>query len=449
MNYITIDAETYWSQDHSLSKMNPIIYSTHPETELISLSYKLNNDQTYTIWGEDAILAWAKTMPWDDLAVIAHNGNGFDHMLLVWRLGASPKLFCDTLAMARPFHAKDVGGSLKALVKHYGLGTKDATALHQTKGKHLADFTTQEKADMGVYNRMDVDQTWGLFKKLAPLTPPGEMKLIDMTARMLVYPQFHVDQQLLTRGLKAERARKHAMLMELANHLEIIGLTDEDIAAQAQTILMSAAKFSEILTSRGVPVPTKLSPTTGKETPALAKTDEAFTALQDHPDPIVSTATRARLGVKSTILESRIEALLAVSTALDGKMPIPLQYYGADTTGRFSGCLVADTKVLCYDTQTLTVKEVCIVDVLPDDLVWDGEAFVAHDGVAFSGYAEVVEWDGIVGTADHVVFTEREEISLLEASERQLPIKTCRRPTEDEVDAARRHARYNKARTAM
>ena len=337
MQYLTIDAETYWSQDHSLSKMNPILYCTHPETELISLSYKLNNDQTYTIWGEDAILAWAKTMPWEDLAVIAHNGNGFDHMLLVWRLGAHPKLFCDTLAMARPFHAKDVGGSLKALVKHYGLGVKDATALHQTKGKHLVDFTTQEKADMGVYNRMDVDQTWGLFKKLAPLTPPGEMKLIDMTARMLVYPQFHVDQQLLTRGLKAERARKHAMLMELAQHLEIIGLTDEDIAAQAQTLLMSAQKFSEILTSRGVPVPTKLSPTTGKETPALAKTDEAFTALQDHPDPIVSTAARARLGVKSTILESRIEALLAVSTALDGKMPIPLQYYGADTTARFSG----------------------------------------------------------------------------------------------------------------
>lgn len=337
MQYLTLDFEAYWSQYHSLSKMNPILYCTHPDTELISLSYKLNNDQTYTLWGEEAILAWAKTMPWEDLAVIAHNGNGFDHMLLVWRLGAHPKLFCDTLAMARPFHAKDVGGSLKALVKHYGLGVKDATALHQTKGKHLVDFTTQEKADMGVYNRMDVDQTWGLFRKLAPLTPPGEMKLIDMTARMLVYPQFHVDQQLLTRGLKAERARKHAMLMELAQHLEIIGLTDEDIAAQAQTILMSAAKFSEILTSRGVPVPTKLSPTTGKETPALAKTDEAFTALQDHPDPIVSTAARARLGVKSTILESRIEALLAVSSALNGKMPIPLQYYGADTTGRFSG----------------------------------------------------------------------------------------------------------------
>ena len=337
MNYLTLDFETYWSQDHSLSKMNPIIYSTHPETELISLSYKLNNEQTYTIWGEDAILAWAKTMPWDDLAVIAHNGNGFDHMLLVWRLDAHPKLFCDTLAMARPFHAKDVGGSLKALVKHYGLGVKDATALHQTKGKHLADFTTQEKADMGVYNRMDVDQTWGLFKKLAPLTPPGELKLIDMTARMLVYPQFYVDQQLLTRGLKAERARKHAMLMEFAQHLEIVGLTDEDIAAQAQTLLMSAQKFGEILTSRGVPVPMKISPTTGRETPALAKTDEAFTALQDHDDPLVSMAARARLGVRSTILESRIEALLAVSSAVDGWMPIPLLYYGADTTGRFSG----------------------------------------------------------------------------------------------------------------
>jgi DNA polymerase len=449
MQYITIDAETYWSQNHSLSEMNPILYCTHPETELISVSCKINGESTYTIWGEKAIQAWAKLIPWEDLAVIAHNGNGFDFMLLVWRLGAHPRLFIDTMAMARPIHAKTTGVSLKTLVRHYGLGVKDATALHQTKGKHLLDFTNQELADMGTYNRMDVDQTWGLFQKLLPLTPLSEMKLIDMTARMLVYPQFHVDQQLLTRGLKAERARKRIMLMELAQHLGIIGLTDEDIAAQARTILMSAAKFSEILVSRGVPVPTKISPTTGKETPALAKTDEAFTALQEHPDPIVSTATRARLGVKSTILESRIEAMLALSTALDGKMPIPLQYYGADTTGRFSGCLVADTKVLCYDTQMLTVKEVCIVDVLPDDLVWDGEAFVAHDGVAFSGYAEVVEWDGIVGTADHVVFTEREEISLLEASERQLPIKTCRRPTEDEVDAARRHARYNKARTAM
>lgn len=337
MNYLTLDFETYWSQNHSLSEMNPILYCTHPETELISVSCKINGESTYTIWGEKAIQAWAKLIPWEDLAVIAHNGNGFDFMLLVWRLGVHPRLFIDTMAMARPVHAKTTGVSLKALVRHYGLGVKDATALHQTKGKHLLDFTNQELADMGTYNRMDVDQTWGLFQKLLPLTPLSEMKLIDMTARMLVYPQFHVDQQLLTRGLKAERARKHIMLMELAQHLGIIGLTDEDIAAQARTILMSAAKFSEILVSRGVPVPTKISPTTGKETPALAKTDEAFTALQEHPDPIVSTATRARLGVKSTILESRIEAMLAVSTALDGKMPIPLQYYGADTTGRFSG----------------------------------------------------------------------------------------------------------------
>lgn len=337
MNYLTLDFETFWSTTHSLTKMSPILYCTSPETELISLSFKLGDHPAYTIWGEDAIKAWAKRQPWEDLAVIAHNGNGFDFMLLVWRLGARPRLFLDTLAMARPLHAKTAGGSLKALVKHYELGVKDQTVLHQTKGRHLKDFTLQERVDMGVYNRADVDQTWALFKKLAPLTPPHELLLMDMTARMLVYPQFYVDQPLLTRGLKAERARKHTMLMELAQQLEIVGLTDDDIAAQVQTVLMSAAKFSEILVSRGVPVPTKISPTTGREAPALAKTDQAFTALQDHDDPMVSMATRARLGVRSTILESRIEAMLAVSSAVNGQMPVPLLYYGADTTGRFSG----------------------------------------------------------------------------------------------------------------
>ena len=106
MNYLTLDFEAYWSQNHSLSEMNPILYCTHPETELISVSCKINGESTYTIWGEKAIQAWAKLIPWEDLAVIAHNGNGFDFMLLVWRLGVHPRLFIDTMAMARPTPAK-------------------------------------------------------------------------------------------------------------------------------------------------------------------------------------------------------------------------------------------------------------------------------------------------------------------------------------------------------
>jgi DNA polymerase len=111
----------------------------------------------------------------------------------------------------------------------------------------------------------------------------------------------------------------------------------EEAADAVAKTLGSAVKFGALLKDLGVEVPTKISPTTGKEAPALAKTDEAFLALQDHPDPLVATAAKARLGVKSTLLETRIEAFLEAAGAAGGKLPVPLKYSGADTTRRWSG----------------------------------------------------------------------------------------------------------------
>lgn len=49
-----------------------------------------------------------------------------------------------------------------------------------------------------------------------------------------------------------------------------------------------------------------------------------------------------------------------------------------------------------------------IEDVLLSDKVWDGLEFVGHEGVVFRGEREVVEYDGLVATPDHVVFVGRE-----------------------------------------
>jgi DNA polymerase len=72
----------------------------------------------------------------------------------------------------------------------------------------------------------------------------------------------------------------------------------------------------------------------GKETYAFAKTDLDFIALQEHPDPVVQTLVTARLGLKSTLEETRTASLLRVADR--GRLPIMLNYYGAHT-GRFSG----------------------------------------------------------------------------------------------------------------
>ena len=59
-----------------------------------------------------------------------------------------------------------------------------------------------------------------------------------------------------------------------------------------------------------------------------------------------------------------------------------------------------------------------IQEVLPTDEIWDGEAWVGHEGVVFQGVRDVWEYDGLVATEDHIVFTE---------DGRTLPFGACAR----------------------
>jgi DNA polymerase len=340
MKICTIDLETFWSVTHSLSKMSPIAYCMHPDTEIISCAFKFDNGPTEVLFGEDKIIEWAKSVDWSQYWVVGHNLSGFDAMILSWRMGIQPKMWGCTLAMSRPIHAKDAGGSLAKLVAHYKLGEKDQSALIATKGRHLCDFTEQEIADMGEYNKADVDQCYALLRRLIPQTKRDEVKLIDMTIRMLVEPQFNADVDLLFQTLKDEEVRKQKALLDAAKVMDVYDplLSVDENTDEVLKLLSSAAKFAKFLQSVGVDVPTKVSPTTGKEIPALAKTDEDFIALQEHDNPVVATAAAARLDAKSTILQTRIQAFLdAASAHPQAKVPIPLKYYGADTTGRWSG----------------------------------------------------------------------------------------------------------------
>lgn len=330
---VCVDLETFWSPTHTLSKMNPIAYCTHRETEIISVAYKVGDAPTEVVFGEPEVKAWAQSVDWSDKLVYGHNLSHFDSMILRWRMGIRPKMWGCTLAMSRPYHSLTVGGSLAKLVEHYDLGKKDQTALHNTKGRHLKEFTPDEIAAMGEYNKMDVEQCAALFKILLPKTPKAEMKVIDATIRMLVEPKFRLDVPLLESTLAEERERKHNMLLETAKVLDVGALaqSDEEIAEEISKTLGSSAKFAKLLESLGVEVPMKVSPKTGKPSPALAKTDEAFVALVEHENPVVSAAAQARLGVKSTILESRIGTFLEVGRAAKGRMPVPLVYHAAHT----------------------------------------------------------------------------------------------------------------------
>jgi DNA polymerase len=284
--------------------------------EVIGVGIKVNDHPTDWYSG-DNVGRFLNSLDYRNKAILCHH-TAFDGAILSWHFGIRPKLWLDTLSMARPLHQLTVGGSLAKLATHYGLGKKGDEVVAAI-GKRRADFTPQDLAQYGKYCINDVELTRQLFDKLKVGFPVSELLAIDQTLRMYTEPVIELDVPLLQEHLVQVRAKKAALMDEVA-------VTTEDI--------MSNTKFASALQQLGVEPPTKTSPTTGKQTLAFAKTDKAFTDLAEHPDVRVQALVAARLGVKSTIEETRTEALIGVAGR--GALPIMLNYYGAHT-GRFSG----------------------------------------------------------------------------------------------------------------
>ncbi|CAB4180467.1 3'-5' exonuclease domain containing protein [uncultured Caudovirales phage] len=321
MAIIGIDFESFYSKDYSLSKISTQAYVDHPHFEVIGVAVKVDDEPSEWFSGTmEETKVWLDKFDWRNAWVYAHNAL-FDATILTWRFDIKPKLWLDTLSMARAVHGTEVGGSLAKLAIHYELGEK-GTEVVSALGKRRADFTEEELAKYGEYCINDVDLTHGLFLNLAPHFNKTEIMLIDMTVRMHSEPQFILDVPTLLDHLYHTKKRKEELLTAS-------GIAKED--------LMSNPKFAEILRTYGVTPPLKISPATGKETYAFAKTDEDMKALLDFPDFDVQAIVAARLGTRSTIEESRTERFIEIAES-GGVLPIPLKYYGADVTGRWSGC---------------------------------------------------------------------------------------------------------------
>jgi DNA polymerase len=319
MNIITIDFETYYDREFSLSKITTEEYVRSPEFEVVGVAVKENDEKTTWFTGDYAgVSSFLGTFDWASSAVLAHNSM-FDAAILTWIYGIKPKAWLDTLSMARALHGSEVGNSLAKLVQHYELGQK-GTEVVDALGMRREAFGKAQLDAYGSYCINDVELTYALFKKLVPSFNLSELQLISLTIKMFSEPVLELDRKMLLEHLEGVRERK-------ANLLVNAGITSRDE-------LMSNPKFAELLRGLGVEPPTKISLVTGKDTFALAKSDEEFKALAEHPDDRVQALVAARLGSRSTLEETRTERFLGIASR--GKMPVPLQYYAAHT-GRWGG----------------------------------------------------------------------------------------------------------------
>ena len=319
MKIIALDFETYYDKEFSLSKITTEEYVRDKRFETIGVGVKEDGKDAEWFSGtQTQIESYLKSLNLEQHLVLAHNAM-FDAAILSWRFGISPRGWLDTLSMARALHTIEVGGSLAALAEYYELGKK-GTEVVNALGKRRVDFTAQELAQYGEYCKNDCHLTLELFKILSQGYDKDELKLIDLTIRMFSEPVLRLNKGILTMHLERVKADKE----ELMNAVESVGKDQ----------LMSNDKFAEMLRKLQVEPPRKISAATGKEAYAFAKSDEEFKALLEHPDRRVQTLVAARLGVKSTLEETRTQRFIDI--AARGSMPVPLRYYAAHT-GRWGG----------------------------------------------------------------------------------------------------------------
>jgi len=338
LNLVTLDFETYYSRDYSLSKMTTEEYVRHPEFEVIGVAIK--QDDLPTLWIDQPDVKNALAgIDWDNSMVLAQN-TLFDGAIMAWHYGINPKAWADTLGMSRALYPHEKGHSLGTQAERMGVGAKGDEVV-RAMGKKRKDFTPMEIAAYADYCVNDVDLTYKLFNMyMAQGFPTKELRLIDLTLRLFIDPVLELDRDALITHLQEVKDHKANLLDKLKTLMIEQGNDDfvHTIFTEGtdglKKLLMSNDKFAKALEILGVMPPLKQSPTTGRTTYAFAKTDQGMIALQEHEDPQVQALVAARLGNKTTLEETRTERFIDMS--FRGKFPVPLRYYGAHS-GRWSG----------------------------------------------------------------------------------------------------------------
>lgn len=315
---LVLDFETSWGRGVKLgfSCQTTEEYIRDPRFKAWGLCWKDYGSPEPAVWvrGVD-VPAWAETIDWSRTAVIAQNAQ-FDVAILSWIYNVHPAFIFDTLSMGRALRGIEVGNSLKKMAEDFGLPPK-GEGLSPSENI-LDELPPNVEAILAEYCQHDVFLCEEIFKRLVEGYPRKELQLIDLTLKMFTNPVLELDSNMLVDAILEEKEKREELLSRL-------GVDDATLA--------SNPKFAELLVSLGCDAPYKKSKTTGKQTFALAKNDALFQALLNHEREDVALLCEARLKVKSTLERTRAQRFLDISKR--GRLPVPLNYYGAHT-GRWS-----------------------------------------------------------------------------------------------------------------
>lgn len=317
MKIVVADWESRFdSKSYTLSKMSTENYIRDPRFEAHGCAIKWSPDQKAVWYSRHQISGVLAQVDWSYVFMIHHHAQ-FDSFIENHHYNVHPKMIGCTLSMARLMLGNHLSASLEAVRRHYGIPSK-LTPYSAFDGKRWDELTPAVQHQIGVGACDEVESIFIIFQKLmADGFPVEELEVIDTTVRMFSEPCLRADAELLAQVWEREAVLKQQRMAEL-------NVTEAD--------LQSSERFAQLLRDEGMEPEQK----EGKNGPiyAFAKTDQFMRDLCEHDNERVRTLAEARLGAKSTLMQTRAETLGWMASR--GPMPVYLRYCGAHTT-RWSG----------------------------------------------------------------------------------------------------------------
>ena len=290
-------------------------YIRDPRFEAHGASIKWSPESVSVWYDEPNLRKVLSTVDWSDVFLISHHAQ-FDHLILSHHFSVHPRMSGCTLSMARLLLGNHLSVALDAVRKHFGMPLK-TTPYGLFKGKRWSELPQSTRDLIAAGACDEVESIWKLFNILGKDFPRDEYESVDTTIKMFTEPMLQADIPMLGKVWSGENTKK-------ASCMEELGVTSED--------LQSADKFAELLRAEGIEPQQKQ----GKKGLiwAFAKTDPFMKELQNDEDERIQTLVEARLGAKSTLIQTRAETIGWM--ARRGLLCIYLRYAGAHTS-RWSG----------------------------------------------------------------------------------------------------------------
>lgn len=392
MNTLYLDTETY--SEVELKTAGVYRYAEHCEVLLIT--WALNDGQVLCLDLTDprSVEQWALLFEMNlktaDV-VIAHNAM-FDRLVLGEMEDAPIEKWNCSMVQAL---SHGLPGSLDELCEIYRISDdkakiKDGRRLIQlfckprkTKNglvRNTRETHPEEWARFIEYAKNDIEAMREIHKKLPRWNYPRQPELA----------LWHLDQVINDRGVMIDREMGEAAIRAIKRAQASLSEQTADMTGGGlESTTQVAAMIQFIFEEYGVHFNdlTKAQVSKAIDDP-------------DIPEP-VKDLLRVRQQASSSST-AKYKALLNRANA-DDRFRGGIQFAGASRTRR--ACIAEGTLVdVKTDTGQYLKKPIEKIDI--SDMVWDGESWVNHEGVVFSGVKDIIYHDGVSATAEHIVWLD-------------------------------------------